>query len=365
MKKIFRTTLAASIALTLAACGGSDKKDPVVIDPPPPTTLEITGQAVKGIFAGALVEVFNANDLTTAIGSVAQTDEAGNYTVTITDEAGEPIVGAYVVQVTADEDSTMNCDASVCGDIVRGQAIPAADLVGLTLSSFTYSDGTAGNVEANVNALTTMATDTILAAVAANENINFDELNQAGITSLQMGASQVVGALLGPDLSATNIFNVDIIDATTFTVDTPIDVTTNTLTFINAAFSGLDNDAVTGLANPIFVQKSAGITSQANGVAALGLSDTIASYLSTFKAIVALLVVPDGATNVTADQLALITGTQEQFFNLVADIVVQVGADTGLVLEVEEILTEVTLEEIIAAIGEVEAGSGGTGGTTP
>jgi len=353
MKKIFRTALAASIGLTLVACGGSDNKDPIpdpIPDPITPTSMDITGQAIKGTFAGALVEVFNANDLTTAIGSAAQTDETGSFTVTITDAAGEPIVGAYVVQVTADDDSTMICDASVCGDVVRGALIPATDITGVTLSTFTYSDGT-GNIEADVNALTTMATDTLLAAASANENIDLATVNAAQVASLQLGASQVVGSMLGLDLSVTNIYNVAIIDATTFTAETTQDTTTSTLTFINASFSGLDNTVGTGQSNSGYMHSAA----------AEGLGAVIAKYLSTFKEIVELLVVPDADMNsVTPDQLAVINGTQEQFNTLVADIVSKVNSDTGLTLQVEEVITNVSLEIIIEVIAEIEAGTGGT-----
>ncbi|NQY63797.1 MAG: hypothetical protein HRT38_08660 [Alteromonadaceae bacterium] len=353
MKKLFRTALAATIALTLVACHDSDKKDP---DPVPevivPTTLDITGQAVIGKLAGALVEVFNVDDLTTPIGTAAQTDANGDYAVTITDDEGNPIVGAYVVHVSADEDSTMVCSAITCGDVVRGELIPAADLTGLVLSTFTYSDGT-GTIEADVNALTTMATDAILSAAEANENIDLSVVSQDGVASLQLSASQVVGSLLGLELAETNIFDVNIVDASV-SADVPADdAITATLTLINASFSGLDSDAVAGRTNPSYANRSA----------MAGLGSVMAQYFTTFKAVVGILVATDAeVSNVSTEQLAVITSTQSQISQLVSDLSTLIGNDTGTPPVVVEVETEVDLEEIIEIIGEIETG---TGGTTP
>lgn len=356
MKKIFRTALAATVGLTLAACGGSDKKDPevVVVPPPTPTTLDITGQAVKGTFAGALVEVFNANDLTIAIGSAAQTDATGNYTVTITDEEGNPIVGAYVVKVSADDDSTMVCDALTCGDLAQGDLIPAVDLTGLTLSSFTYSDGT-GNIEANVNAITTMTTDAILSAAVANENLDLSDVTQETVTSLQSGASQVVGSLLNIDLSQANIYNVNIVDASVAANVATDDAIAATLTLINASFSGLDTNAVAGRTNP----------SYSNRTADQGLGFFIAQYLTTIKEVIQVLIVP-GATidSVSTDKLAIINNTQSQFSTLVADLANDIAMTTGNSLEVTQLLTSVDLQQVIDNAGAIN-GTGGTGGTNP
>lgn len=356
MNKILRTTLAVSVCLSLAACDESDSKKGTTVSKPPaptPTTLAITGQAVKGILAGALVEVFNASDMTTAVGSAAQTDETGHYTVTITDPDGNPIVGAFVVRVSSDEDTTMVCDAVVCGDVERKGIISAEDLAGFTLSTFTYSDG-ADNIEADVNALTTMATVAILSSAEVNENIDLSGVTQEGVISLQLGASQVVGSILGFDLSATNIYSVNIIDATTFTEDSSIDAVTATLTLINASFSGLDSDVAASRNNFLFSNKE---TDERLGA-------VIAKYFSTFKAIVDLLVVSGADLNsVSAEQLAVINSTQAQFSGLVDNLISEIGADTGVQLEVEEILTEVDLQVIIDIINVIDVIEVGTGGT--
>lgn len=244
MKKIFRIALAASVLSILSACNNDDKKDP----PPTPTTLEIEGTVIKGTFAGALVEIFNASDLTTPIGST-QTDDVGHYTIIITNPAGDPFVGTYVVKISADEDSTMVCDALTCGEFNRGDLIPAHDLKGLSLSSIGYAEGVSEEITTiNVNGLSTMATDAVLAQVAANPNLvsAIDTLPIEDVTTLQENASVVVGEILGVDLSESNIFEITIVDSTdTQDVADAVDAArtsasiTNTLTLINASLAGL------------------------------------------------------------------------------------------------------------------------------
>jgi hypothetical protein len=56
----------------------------------------------------------------------------------------------------------MTCDTKVCGEVVRGGVVPASQLVGLELSTMSNSDGS-GSISAEVNALTTLATEIILA----------------------------------------------------------------------------------------------------------------------------------------------------------------------------------------------------------
>jgi hypothetical protein len=328
MVKIVRTAIAASLILALAACD-SNNDDPVVVTP---TTLSVAGTAIKGVLANATVEIFLVTDLDTVVGTT-QTDDEGNYTITITDESGDPIVGAYVVKVIADEDTTMVCDAAVCGDVARGELIPAADLVDLTLSTFTFSDGT-GSIDADVNVLTSMSTNAILASAASNENIDLATLDAESVSNLQTSASQVVGSILGQDLSTVNLFNLDIIDGTDFDENTVIAPITNSLSLINASFSGLDSDG-----------------------------PSIVEYLASFEAVVTLLVDPATVGDVTTEDLAVITNTQTQLSTLVEDVLLVVVQDTALQITVEQILTEINVVAIIDTIAAIQTTTGGTGGT--
>jgi hypothetical protein len=129
--------------------------------PPTPSTLDVSGSGIKGLLANALVEVFDSSDVETALANT-QTDENGDYTLSLTDASGEAITGTFFVRVSADEDTTMTCDTKVCGEVVRGGVVPASQLVGLELSTMSNSDGS-GSISAEVNALTTLATEIILA----------------------------------------------------------------------------------------------------------------------------------------------------------------------------------------------------------
>lgn len=333
MKKIVQTTLAASITLALAACGSSSSSDnDGGTDPVTPSTLEFTGQAIKGTLANALVEIFSADNLETPI-ATTQTDENGDYSIEITDESGEPIVGAYVVNVTADEDTTMICDASVCGDVVRGETIPAEALVGLTLSTVAYSNEE-GSVNADVNALTSMAATTLLSSVASNENLDLSAITAEDFAALQTGASQLVLEALGLDQETTNLFAIDIIDATEFSAETPLSDESNTLSLINASFSGLGGDKT--------------------------ISEQLDETLDALDEILIHFVEEGEVSEVDTGSVSTINNLLTALNQAVADINAEVAADTGIVLNITPLPTEIDLDAIDEAADAV-TGTGATG----
>jgi len=355
MKKIFRTALAASISLALAACGSDNNSTATVT----PSTLAMTGSAVKGALIDAKVQIYRASDtefttpLTTDPVDV-QTDENGDYSATVVDASGNAIVGALVVNITADDDTQMRCDAAVsCGDVARGDLIPNSQVAGLSLTTLTIAEvdenGEGVPVDADANTLTTMATDAVLAQVAANENIDIDNLAPAGVEALQQNASVIVGEILGVDLSTTNIYDIEIVDSTD-TEAVAAAVTdagdaasiTNTLTLVNASLAAVTGEEGSTIAETInsYVQTVAVVAETV--VEALVEETDIATALADPAAVTALGDLADAQVEIS-DQATLIEAT-----------IVQDAVDEGIdvVIETEEIpstveaITEVVIEDV-------------------
>ena len=238
MHKIIGSTLAAAIALTLTAC--IDDKDYVADVPAPtiPAELAVSGSGIKGTLVSALVEVFDSANLNLVLAST-QTDANGDYMITLTDATRASITGSFVVRLSAYADTTMICDAPACGDLVRGDVVPASELGGLELSTISYADGS-GTISAKMNAITTLATETLLDVAASNSDLDMSD--PATLMELQEDASRIIGAAFGLDLSETNIFDVSIVDASVSADVSTTDSIAATLTLINAALSGLDTE---------------------------------------------------------------------------------------------------------------------------
>ncbi len=342
MNTLVKTTLAASIALALTACHNDDK-DTTPVEPPvvEPTTLEISGGAVKGTLASATVNVYAASDTAKAtVLATTQTEADDDYTVEVIDASGVAITGTFLIEVVADGDTTMICDATVCGDVTYGQEIPASQLDGLTLSTVAYSDGEA--IDADVNSLTTMAADTILSASSINgEDIDFSNLNAADFLEIQEDSSAIVGAILGVDLSNSNIFTIDIVDASDADSVSTTDSIASTLTLINASLSGLDVADGSSLANEIV------------------------GYLSAVEEVTAALLVDpevDLGSGETAAALATVNATQAQISDEVDMIAAQITTETGNTVPVEDVPGEVDEDALGNIIGDIVDGTGGTGG---
>jgi len=375
MNKIVRTTLAASIALALTACG-SDSKDPAPAPEPEPTpvtptTLEVTGKAIKGTIIGGTVNIHAADDteFATPLGTT-QTDENGSYTVTVTDETGEPILGAYVVNVVADEDTTMICDAPVCGDVVRGEAIPSADVQGLSLTTILLADDSGAAIEADINVLTTLATDAVVATANGNDAIDLATLDATTMTSLEEAASEVVGSILGIDLSNTNIYDVVIVDSSdteavadaSSAVTDPIAASiASTLTLINSSVGGITggNGGTVGDNINNYVEDVAVVTDV--------LVETAATTENPedLGAALELALMSDAAVEALGDLDVAQTEISDQVTEISETIAVELeSAGSDVVIVVEEVPTTVDTTEIIKVVEDVVIviGTGATGG---
>jgi len=348
MKRIVQTTLAASIALALTAChnhGSTTPEEPAPEPAPPvPTTLTLKGAAVKGTLMGATVELFMADNLDTAIGDPVQTAADGTYELSYTDISGEQIVGAFVVKVTADDDTTMTCDAAdTCNGVDRGQPIPATDLVGLSLSSFTFADNEATEVaEVNVNSLSTMATDAIISSAGVDGSaIDLSNVDADGAYHLQVAGSEVVGALIGVDLASYNLFSASIVDASVGTDISTTDSIAATLTLMNGALSNIDIEAESTF-----------------GAA-------LSEYITTVNTIItATLEQKDLGAHFSEEMAALNlvqAATVIEGEAILTEVNLDLPADAKV--EVEEVSDTIDPDEVTKIIGEVEVGTGATGGT--
>ncbi|PKG84448.1 hypothetical protein CXF85_08260 [Colwellia sp. 75C3] len=344
MKTIVRTALAASIALALTACHNDSKTTTPDPDPIPvvPTELDISGGAVKGVLALATVNVYAASDTEkTTVLATAQTDASGDYTVKVVDDTGAAITGAFIVEVVADTDTTMICDATLCGEITFGNPIATDTLLGLTLSTVAYSDGSA--IDADVNSLTTMATDSILASASiAGSPLDLATITAEDFLAIQEDASEIVGAVLGVDLSETNLFSLNIVDASNTSEVSTEDETLATLTLINASLSSLE---------------------VADGSS---LADEINEYLAAVEEVtVAILADPEAdlGSGDTAAALATINETQAQIADEIDAIAAEIVADTGIAIPVAEVPTELDEDALGDIVGDIIDGTGGTGGT--
>tara|TARA_B110000114_G_scaffold128483_1_gene134551 strand:+ start:89 stop:1234 length:1146 start_codon:yes stop_codon:yes gene_type:complete len=260
MRKTSSTTLALALALFITACSDNPNNTPdIPLPEPEPVAVEISGSIDKGALRFATVLIYRASDFDfesplLTVPADVQTDENGDYSATVLNNANQPIQGVLVVRVTTNEDSVMVCDAPVsCGDTPRGELIQPAQLVGLSLNTITQStidaDGNGVPVTADVNAITTLATDVVIAQVKVIPDLDIDNLASDGVVALQKNASAVVGQILGVDLSETNIYEIKISDATdTQAMDAAVAeagedaVNTNALTLINASLADLPNE---------------------------------------------------------------------------------------------------------------------------
>jgi len=373
MKKIVRTALAASISLALAACGSdSNNNDDPIVDPDPvtPSSLALSGSGIKGALSGAKVQIYRASDtgfttpFTTEPADI-QTDENGNYTGSIVDATGDAILGALVVNVTADDDTQMRCDAAItCGETLRGELIPTSEVANLSLTTLTVAtvdeNGEGVPALADVNTLTSLATDAVLAQVAANTNIDIDNLAPAGVTALQQNASSVVGEILGVDLSTTNIYDIMIVDSTDTqgVADAATEAgdaasITNTLTLVNASLAAVTGEEGSTIADNInsYVQTVAVVS--ATVVDAVAAGTDIATALASPEAQAAQDELAVSQQEIS-DQADLITVAVEQ------DIV-DTGVDIILVTEPIPVVVEPITEIVIIDV-PLDPISGATGG---
>lgn len=341
MNRLIKTTMVLAVTALTAACAPAYKVPAPGVTPPPPSTLNIDGDANKGALASATVNVYAGSDLEkTTILATTQTEADGTYSVEVVDASGEPITGTFLIDVVADEDTTMICDATMCGDVARGETIPSSEVQGLILSTITYAE--TATVSADVNSLTTMATNNIITS-ASNESSEIDlgDITPASFEVLQQSTSEIVGAIVGIDLSTTNIYDVVIPDASESSAVASDDAIAATLTLFNASLSSL------------------------NGTDDLTLEQRITAYIgSVDTATAAVLADPEvDLGTVAPESLAIINNTQAQVSEESTMITAEIVSDTGVEIEVEELPTELDEEALGETAGEIINRTGATGGS--
>ncbi|MEW6996606.1 hypothetical protein AADZ86_02710 [Colwelliaceae bacterium BS250] len=198
-----------SASLTLTGCdwfesdsgGGDDDDIPYAV---------VSGSALKGLLIGADVNFYHHSDLTNSAFSTT-TDSEGNYNL----EAPTEDFGIYVVRVTANGDTTMICDALDCGVdaagvlIGFGGTVPANLLTGVELSNLIFVDELSIPQTAQVNAITSVATEVFIETVISDENFDPAAVTVDGFSNIQESVSTTVAVMFGVDVTAgTNVFEL-------------------------------------------------------------------------------------------------------------------------------------------------------------
>ena len=234
--------------------------------------VSVQGKVVKGTLANADVNLYNAGNMSTPVGT-GTTNADGEFDISIPGTSnGKPVV----VKVTTNANTTMVCDADKCGSVNRGDTMTSTELDGLELTShFVAEKGDTEVTDLPVNSLTTAATKVIMAQSTSFENIDATELK-----TLQETATKVVLESFGLN-SATvgNLFNIDIPDANKLTTELSTDSDSSKafksqLAMLNASFATETN--ITAEIEKFYN----GINSS---IGNSGLTADFTSYLNTLK----------------------------------------------------------------------------------
>ncbi len=245
-----------ALALTsLYGCGGAGEADPANI----PVTLDstaadISGSAVKGTLRNAKVTVSQLNGSAISVGSSDRTGTNGKVAFSVTAKEGFGLNSMLKVDVVADAQSSMVCDAVKCGPVALGEVLSGAPLTGTTFSTLTWvqmpyaskSDGVA-DARFQANALTTVASKLVAADVAAGRNVSVRPLYEMALAD----GSAVLLKALGV-ASKANVFTTDLVSAEAYAnmvtgetcekdvcKDTLVAPDTIKLSLLNAAFAAL------------------------------------------------------------------------------------------------------------------------------
>lgn len=206
---------------TLYGCGGggageADPDDvPVVLDK---TSADLTGSAIKGTLSNALVSVSQLNGAPVTMQAASRTDVSGKISFSVQSKEGFGLNSMFKVEVTADEQSRMVCDAVSCAGTALGGELSGPALTGSKFSTLTYvavpyanaSDAVA-DATFRANALTTIATELVAADVAAGRNVSVRALYEMALAD----NSQTVLKALGVS-SKANLFQTDLISAESY-----------------------------------------------------------------------------------------------------------------------------------------------------
>ncbi|MCP5169505.1 MAG: hypothetical protein H6999_07075 [Hahellaceae bacterium] len=184
-----RPLSAALATLLLAACGSDSNNTPVATKPT--YTSSITGTASKGIISNGVVTAYELDAAGNVIRTLASvtTDANGHYSLPLPAEYDG---GVVKVQITANADTRMKCDAlDSCNGTAFGKEITLDSL--FTLDALVIPTGT--SMEMSVTPLTHMAAARAMALGGTSaENV--------------AAANSEVGALVGFNIITTPVKDV-------------------------------------------------------------------------------------------------------------------------------------------------------------
>lgn len=202
-----KTALAVLVGSLLSGCielGGDDSSDDEVQDDQPQEEqrVSITGFAVKGILAGAIVEAYDITGNTLLATTI--TDADGKYTLpSITHD------GPILVKLKTAADTMATCDSAVGCDDGSGTPVPFGSKYTFNDSNFNLSAvlpdaSVADDQELMVTPITHMAAERVQAAADAGETID---------SSAVQGINNATATLLGLDgVDINTVPPVDITD---------------------------------------------------------------------------------------------------------------------------------------------------------
>ncbi|MCL1036809.1 discoidin domain-containing protein [Shewanella submarina] len=248
MKRLIKTPIALATVITatgLVGCGSGDDPDPQNVPQIDNTSVELEGSVIKGTMDNAVLTVLPLNKSKVTLTGGGRTDDNGQALVALVSEDGFAFKGIHKVVATADKDTGMMCDASVCGSAALGEMTPGDELAGVSLSSLVWVEATLGNpaggdaeAEFQVNALTTLATALIEDAMAAGKNIS----GKSTFEPAQEEFSILVMRILGLDVKA-NLFALPLVSAESAANFEGVDELTRNLSLINGMFAGFAKDS--------------------------------------------------------------------------------------------------------------------------
>jgi len=220
--KITKATVAMALAMgTLYGCGGSGS-DPVATEVPERaanqdiTSADMSGQALKGTLTNALVTVAQMNGSPIKITSDSRTDSNGHLSFAVEANPGYGIDSMFKVTVSADDGTSMVCDAINCNGVALGDSVSGAQLAAVKLNTLTYVDvpyasSADSTADANfqANALTTIATALLEKAVAEGKNVGVRELYELALQEY----SNITLKALGVFAPGSNVFTGELVSA--------------------------------------------------------------------------------------------------------------------------------------------------------